>query len=217
LLQYIHFNRLENRMLIDQMRKEIDTRHPPPPPSPPPPGQVQVLVRKEVGNPADYFDKTYAEYQAGFSANGESWLGLDNLHRLTSQQTYKMKIVLTDFDGKKYVAIYEQFKVGPAADGYVLTVGGFNDALSTLGNSMRFNNGMKFTTKDRDQDTKGGNCAQDRTGGWWYHSCTHAHLTGMHTETKSQIGLKQICYYYGGERGNTDDSWAEAEMLLLPN
>ena len=66
LLQYIHFNRLENRMLIDQMKKEIDqlkkeidTHHP-----------VKVLVRKEVGNPADYFDKTYAEYQEGFSANG---------------------------------------------------------------------------------------------------------------------------------------------------
>ena len=34
------------------------------------PGQVQVLVRKEAGNPADYFDKTFAEYQEGFSANG---------------------------------------------------------------------------------------------------------------------------------------------------
>ena len=54
-----------------------------------------------------------------------------------------------------------QTQVGPAADGYVLTVGGFNDALSTLGDSMtptqptEFNptggwtnlNGMKFTTK----------------------------------------------------------------------
>ena len=85
-----------------------------------------MLVRKEVGNPADYFDKTFAEYQKGFSANGvlkkqsidhlnnllgESWLGLDNLHRLTSQQDYKLKITMTDFDGKKYVAIYDQFKV----------------------------------------------------------------------------------------------------------
>ena len=68
LVQYIHFNRLENRMLIDQLRKEIDIHHPTP--LPPPPGQVQVLVRKEVGNPADFFDKTFAEYQAGFSANG---------------------------------------------------------------------------------------------------------------------------------------------------
>ena len=44
---------------IDQMRKEIDTHHP-----------IKMLVRKVVGNPADYFDKTFAEYQAGFSANG---------------------------------------------------------------------------------------------------------------------------------------------------
>ena len=41
-------------------------------------------------------------------------------------------------------------EVGPAADGYVLTVGGFDDALSTLGDSMTRGytlNGMKFTTK----------------------------------------------------------------------
>ena len=37
---------------------------------PPPP--IKVLVRKEVGNPADYFDKTFAQYKEGFSANG--WL-----------------------------------------------------------------------------------------------------------------------------------------------
>ena len=41
----------------------------------------------------------------------------------------------------------DQTQVGPAADGYVLTVGGFNDALSTLGDSMYINNGMKFSTK----------------------------------------------------------------------
>ena len=38
--------------------------------TPLPPVPVKVLVRKEVGNPADYFDKTFAEYQKGFSANG---------------------------------------------------------------------------------------------------------------------------------------------------
>ena len=40
-----------------------------------------------------------------------------------------------------------QIEVGPAADGYVLTVGGFNDVLSTLGDSMTYSNGMKFSTK----------------------------------------------------------------------
>ena len=42
-------------------------------------------------------------------------------------------------------------QVGPG-DGYVLTVGGFNKALSTLGDSLARSglgsaNGMKFTTK----------------------------------------------------------------------
>ena len=42
---------------------------------------------------------------------GESWLGLDTLHQLTSQRLYKLKITMTDFDGKEYVAVYDRFKV----------------------------------------------------------------------------------------------------------
>ena len=37
-------------------------------------------------------------------------------------------------------------QVGPGDD-YVLTVGGFNDAKSTLGDSMGNDNGNKFSTK----------------------------------------------------------------------
>ena len=39
------------------------------------------------------------------------WLGLDNLHSLTSQKSYTLQITMTDFDGKKYVAVYDQFQV----------------------------------------------------------------------------------------------------------
>ena len=40
-------------------------------PSPPFLGPLSMMVRKrEAGNPADYFDKTFAEYQEGFAANG---------------------------------------------------------------------------------------------------------------------------------------------------
>ena len=34
-------------------------------------GPIVMIRRKEVGNPVDYFDKTFAEYQQGFEANGE--------------------------------------------------------------------------------------------------------------------------------------------------
>ena len=42
---------------------------------------------------------------------GESWIGLGELHRLTSQRSYSLKITMTDYDGTSYVAVYDQFKV----------------------------------------------------------------------------------------------------------
>ena len=43
--------------------------------------------------------------------SGESWLGLENLHRLTSQQSYSLQITMTDWDQQTYVAVYHQFEV----------------------------------------------------------------------------------------------------------
>ena len=92
-----------------------------------------VLSRKEAGNPRDYFDKSFLEYKKGFSARGqlesestrfnfkkcsdqffqgESWIGLEKLHRLTSRFSYGLKITMTDFDKSEYVAVYDHFKVG---------------------------------------------------------------------------------------------------------
>ena len=86
-----------------------------------------MVRRKQSSNAVDYFDKTFAEYKEGFSGNGEiqkrkktnlkhffsgeSWLGLENLHRLTSQQSYSLQITMTDWDQQKYVAVYHQFEV----------------------------------------------------------------------------------------------------------
>ena len=45
------------------------------------------------------------------------------------------------------MTIMMMFQVGPGDD-YELTVGGFNDAKSTLGDSLTYhNNGAKFSTK----------------------------------------------------------------------
>jgi len=198
----------ENKHLIDMLR----TLKPKP---------VVMLVRKQCENPTDYFYKTFAEYQEGFSANGEVWIGLDKLHQLTSEHSYSLKITMTDYDGKKYRAVYEQFEVGPG-NGYVLTVGKFNATRSTLGDSLlagQSANGMKFSTKDRDQDLARGSpsCANKWIGGWWYRNCMHAHPTGLSSATKKN-GYKYVYYHYGGERGNDGaDSWSEAEYLLVPN
>ena len=81
------------------------------------------------------------------------------------------------------------------------------------------NNLTRLPTRDRDQYRWSDyHCAKRLTGGWWYAWCTNVHITGQHTDRRTTIsGDKQIYYYYGGERGNTRDSWAEAEMVLVPN
>ena len=43
--------------------------------------------------------------------------------------------------------ITDLIQVGPEEGQYVLTVEGFNDPLSTLGDSLDYHNGMKFSAK----------------------------------------------------------------------
>ena len=73
--------------------------------------------------------------------------------------------------------------------------------------------------RDSDNDEAGwGNCAVSNTGGWWYNACTHSHLTGQLTDIRTRVsGVKQIFYYEGGDRGQSYDSWLEAEIVLVPN
>ena len=78
--------------------------------------------------------------------------------------------------------------------------------------------------RDRDQDGWSSHCAKDYTGGWWYHACDAAHPTGLSSATRIRFGeiergeyKKYISYQNGGDRGTTDDSWSEAEYLLVPN
>ena len=47
---------------------------------------------------------------------GELWLGLKELHRLTSGDDYGLQVILKDFDGDSYMAHYDQFKVTTTKD-----------------------------------------------------------------------------------------------------
>ncbi|CAF92004.1 unnamed protein product, partial [Tetraodon nigroviridis] len=57
----------------------------------------------------------------------EHWIGLDNLHYMTSNKKYKLRVVLEDFDGNTVFANYGSFSVGDECSGFQLTVGGFTD------------------------------------------------------------------------------------------
>ena len=70
---------------------------------------------------------------------------------------------------------YHHFRVGPASDNYQLSISGFTGN-TTDPIAPRGLNGMKFTTRDRDNDKWNGyNCAVHNNvghaGGWWYNHC----------------------------------------------
>lgn len=53
-----------------------------------------------------------------------------------------------------------------------------------LGNSLDYQNGMMFSTKDQDNDKLGSkHCANDFYGGWWYKACHYTNLNGLYAKS----------------------------------
>ena len=70
----------------------------------------------------------------------------------------------------------------------------FSGYTGTAGDPLAGSNGMKFRTKDRDNDNwSGGQCA---AGGWWYSSnCVYSGLNGIYLGS-SYRDRKRVVWYH---------------------
>ena len=128
-------------------------------------------------NGSQDFYLNWNDYVHGFgNLNGEFWLGLSKIHRLTSNtsHTTMLRVDLGDFDGNTRYAEYNTFRVGDSVSKYTLTVSGYN---GTAGDSLAYHNSQPFSTKDRDNDANSRvHCAQQQQGAWWYRICHYSNL-----------------------------------------
>ena len=139
-----------------------------------------IVFQRRIDASVDFY-RGWEEYKNGFGdPNGNFWLGLEKVHKLASPGRgailrVDMKHVNSP-DSVRY-AEYSIFEILSESEGYKLKVGGFS---GDAGDSLSYHNGRLFSTKDRDHDLDGKNCAAHYSGAWWYNKCHHSNLNGLY-------------------------------------
>ena len=128
--------------------------------------------------------------------NGEHWLGLEKIYRLTKANSV-LRVDMTSYTkGSKY-AKYSTFKVGKSASKYTLHVSGYS---GDAGDSLKYQNGMKFTTKDNKNDKNGrDNCAVVFKGAWWYKGCFTSNLNGQYAGSRLKNNKYCVWHTFDGK------------------
>ncbi|XP_071804148.1 microfibril-associated glycoprotein 4-like [Asterias amurensis] len=155
-------------------------------------GGWTVFQRRKDGSVDFYLD--FANYSRGFgNLEGEFWLGNDNLHRLTAQGEYELRVDLSDFENETRYAFYDSFSIADVTDNYRLTLGNYS---GTAGDSLSRHNNQQFSTKDRDNDVISGNCAQIYRGAWWYYNCHDSNLNGEYLGGTTTAYARGVVWVY---------------------
>jgi len=141
-----------------------------------------TVFQKSMNGSVDFY-RAWDDYKQGFgNLNGEFWLGLDKIHRLSVSSSYKLRADLVDLHGNTAFAEYSSFGVASEGSKYQLSLGSYS---GTAGDSLVYHRGMAFTTKDRDNDKScSANCASVFKGTWWYNDFYQSNLNGLYLPGK---------------------------------
>ena len=89
-------------------------------------------MQKRLDGSVEFF-LNWSDYKVGFGdPNGEFWLRLENIRRLTSDNNSMLRVDLEDFEGNTAYAEYNMFSVMNENNKYKLNLGSYS------GDSRRF-------------------------------------------------------------------------------
>ena len=78
-----------------------------------------TVFQKRLDGSVDFY-RGWDDYKRGFgNLNGEFWLGLEKIHRLTKEQS-RLRVDLEDFENQTAYAEYDSFGVGDEQSKYKL-------------------------------------------------------------------------------------------------
>ncbi|XP_038614327.1 tenascin-R isoform X1 [Tachyglossus aculeatus] len=144
-----------------------------------------IVFQRRQNGLTDFFRK-WADYRVGFgNLEDEFWLGLDNMHKITLQGRYELRIDMRDGPEAAY-ASYDKFSIGDSRSLYKLRLGAYS---GTSGDSLTYHQGRPFSTQDRDNDVAVTNCALSYKGAWWYKNCHRTNLNGKYGESRHSQGI----------------------------
>ncbi|RXN31563.1 tenascin-like isoform X1 [Labeo rohita] len=141
-------------------------------------GGWMVFLRRHNGK-VDFY-RNWRNYSAGFGdANDEFWLGLLNLHKITTAGQYELRVDLRD--GQESVfAVYDKFYIADPRSRYKIQIGAYS---GTAGDSLSYHQNRPFSTHDNDNDIAVTNCALSYKGAFWYKNCHRVNLMGKYGDS----------------------------------
>ncbi|EDW65338.2 angiopoietin-related protein 7 [Drosophila virilis] len=171
-------------------------------------GPGWTVIQRRIDGSENFY-RNWSDYRVGFgSLQGEFFIGMEKLYRLTMAQTQELYIHLEAFDNSTYFARYADFSVGSESEAYALKLLG--TYTGNASDALYFARNRKFSTHDVDNDRSDGNCAEQKHGAWWYDRCGHSNLNGRYLNegSKDHIGIYWL--------GRHAFSFKAVQMMLRP-
>ena len=106
-----------------------------------------TVFQKRFDGTVDFF-RTWDDYRQGFgNLNGEFWLGLDKIYRLTASSSNKLRVDLEYVRDGRAFAEYQSFSVANEEEKYLLILGSYSGAIELSHNDYIFEGILLICTR----------------------------------------------------------------------